>query len=141
MAAPFDQGERVIRSDRVVRFQQGASRAWRISRMVLTSRRVTFSGPELPLWFSLYAWPAMALRFPLGPPAGGTVEIELASIDRVWPGRDEFSSPPGIQRGEALWNFWLVQDRFPWQERETGDAVREHYDALVAAWSAARRGE
>jgi hypothetical protein len=130
--------EEAIRSDRVMRFQQGASRLWRTSRMVLTSERIIFASPGLPLWYAIYSWLLLPFRFPLGPPAGPTVEIDLKDIESVWPGRDEFSRPPGVQAGDALWNFWLVEDRFPWLTRAPFASAREHYDALVGEWSAAR---
>jgi hypothetical protein len=113
--------------------------------MLLTDRRVAFLPPDLGLTFMLKAnlyeglgdiWPtdehvARAL--------GKIRTYDFAEIVRFWSWQPEFSAPPAIQVGPTeLVAFGLQIDEYPWGRQASLDAIREHFAAVTAAWSAAR---
>ena len=109
--------------------------------MVITSERVLWLPPVgIPSWYRFA--PAVVLltlsavrRFaPLTTPD----EIQLVDVDRLWKWHPEFSGPPMIQAGHESWLFQLLEDRRPWNAPASKAAMREQFEALEAAWEAAR---
>ena len=150
---PLRDGERAIRSD-VVCFSMSSTagmfpnppviqrhQVQQLARMVITSERIIWLPPVGITWWYRFA-PALVLltlsavrRFaPLTTPD----EIELADVTRLWKWHPEFSGPPMIQVSLESWLFQLVEDRRPWNAPASKAAMREQFEALGAAWEAAR---
>jgi hypothetical protein len=137
----LEGGEAVIRDDLVVltRVEERNSDKWRLSRLVLTDRRLVFVPAEFPWWYSPAAYlSSYGPGTPLIPPLLRPRSIALKDIERFWTWQPPFSAAPAAQVGEELVSFALRVEQGPWQTFETRENVEAHFNDVEAAWKAAK---
>lgn len=152
------RGERIIRTDVVFLQHTATFGPWPnvtkhddgfvpIHRcaMYLTSSRVVFA-PLRVSWFEtmsafFYLVPllnVLLLYARRAPPLLKSISFDLGSIDRLWCGKSTFAGPPVMDVGPESWTFRLMENRRPWTKYASKSAVHEHFEAVEAAWAAAR---
>jgi hypothetical protein len=112
-----------------------------LARMIVTTERITWLPPrEVPGWyriapFLLMLTLSLVRRFA---PLSRRDDIALTSVTHLWKWHPEFSGSPIVQAGEEGWTLQLLEDRRPWNKVASKEETREHFEAVEAAWKAAR---
>ncbi len=71
-------------------------------------------------------------------PLTRTIRFGLAEVTRLHKWEPAFSMTPLFQIGNDGWYFQLLVGEAPWDRPAPKDAMRDHFEALEAAWNAAR---
>jgi hypothetical protein len=110
--------------------------------MALTTERLLFLRPGVGPGYTLLAWVHDLLqtfiRNPRKPPLIKPVDVCLVDIERFWKWSPDFSGFPAYQIGNELYWFVLKENRHPWRRPAAIEAMREHFEAVEAAWAAAK---
>jgi hypothetical protein len=142
----LEPGETLHRRDNALIAHPGF-KGFRLAVVALTSSRLVFQTPELPPFFTLLRilrclayryvdyWTFPELREP--------IELRLSEISGFQTWRPYLSGPPAVQLGEGvvsnLLTFNLIQpDSVLRQAPVDRDHRIEHFEAIDAAWRAAR---
>jgi hypothetical protein len=155
-------GETAIRTDPVILTHTSTIRVWPNTSsndgllgmyratMIVSTERLVFLPPrartfEHPLEMFQYV-PLIGSVLQLlsvfimpFPPLHKRRSFELTEIDRFWKWHPEFSGPPMFQLGPESWTFRLCLDDGRRPRFARHDAVKEHFNAVEAAW--ARRSQ